>query len=159
MHDVVVPESRSVSIPLTRSGFDADLHDWIEAEIVRSVEPVQAIICLNDETAAAVIPQLWTLGVRVPQDVVVTGSGNLPLPGSAFEQIVTVHEPLRELGFHTTKAMLELIENSDAEPVREVIDIVEIHDRSGILGAEATGIMETTHLPSLKAILKDKASG
>ena len=45
-------------------------------ELLRSCRSVDAIICGEDETAVGVVKGLLSAGVRIPQDVAVTGYNN-----------------------------------------------------------------------------------
>ena len=54
------------------------------AELLNSGFQPTAVICVNDFTAIGVLRELRDRGLRVPQDVSVTGFDNIQLPSTAI---------------------------------------------------------------------------
>jgi LacI family transcriptional regulator len=57
-----------------------------------------AIICVNDFTALGVLRELRDQGLRVPQDVSVTGFDNIKLSEFCYPALTTVHIPRVRIG-------------------------------------------------------------
>lgn len=57
-----------------------------------------AIVCVNDFMAVGVLRELREQGLRVPQDVSVTGFDNIRLAEFASPPLTTVHIPREEIG-------------------------------------------------------------
>ena len=57
-----------------------------------------AIICANDFTALGVLRELRDQGLRVPQDVSVTGFDNIKLSEFCYPALTTVHIPRDRIG-------------------------------------------------------------
>jgi DNA-binding LacI/PurR family transcriptional regulator len=57
-----------------------------------------AIICVNDFMAAGVLRALRDAGLRVPEDVSVTGFDNLSLSEYCWPPLTTAHIPRDEIG-------------------------------------------------------------
>jgi DNA-binding LacI/PurR family transcriptional regulator len=57
-----------------------------------------AIICVNDITAVGVLLELRQRGLRVPQDVSVTGFDNVKLSEFCYPALTTVHIPRERIG-------------------------------------------------------------
>ncbi|GAB3425293.1 LacI family DNA-binding transcriptional regulator [Flindersiella endophytica] len=77
------------------------------SRLLESGEPLpQGIVCANDETALGVIVALMDKGIRVPQDVAVTGFDDIPMAGLMASGLTTVHQPMRELGAETARLLL-----------------------------------------------------
>jgi DNA-binding LacI/PurR family transcriptional regulator len=57
-----------------------------------------AIVCVNDFMAMGVLRELRERGLRVPQDVSVTGFDNIRLSQFCYPALTTVHIPRREIG-------------------------------------------------------------
>jgi len=57
-----------------------------------------AIVCVNDFMAAGVLRELRTQGMRVPQDVSVTGFDNIALSEFCSPPLTTVHIPREQIG-------------------------------------------------------------
>jgi LacI family transcriptional regulator len=58
----------------------------------------RAIICANDQTALGAIHALARRGIRVPQDIAVTGFDDVPVARHLHPPLTTVRQPMQELG-------------------------------------------------------------
>ncbi len=65
-----------------------------------------AIICVNDFTALGVLRELRESGLRVPQDVSVTGFDNIKLSEFCYPALTTVHIPRDRIGATAFDCML-----------------------------------------------------
>jgi DNA-binding LacI/PurR family transcriptional regulator len=63
----------------------------------RSPRPT-ALICVNDVMAVGALRELRTRGLRVPEDVSVTGFDNVTLSQFAVPALTTVHIPREQIG-------------------------------------------------------------
>jgi LacI family transcriptional regulator len=90
-------------------------------ERLLAVEPrVTAIACANDLLAIGALGRLAELGVRVPDDVSVTGFDDIVWAGRTSPPLSTVRLPMRELGaagFEHARQML-----AGGRPRRRVLD-------------------------------------
>ena len=66
------------------------------ADAVLAEAGVQALVCANDELALGLIRQLRKRGVRVPDDVAVTGWDDVM--AARYTDLTTVRQPAREVG-------------------------------------------------------------
>ena len=57
-----------------------------------------AIVCVNDFMAVGVLRELREHGLRIPQDVSVTGFDNIKSSEFRFPPLTTVHIPREEIG-------------------------------------------------------------
>jgi LacI family transcriptional regulator len=72
-----------------------------------------AVVCANDQMAIGVLQSLVRGGVRVPEDLSVTGFDDI-FPGSLFEPgLTTVHQPMRLLGERACARLLDRIAQPD----------------------------------------------
>jgi DNA-binding LacI/PurR family transcriptional regulator len=57
-----------------------------------------AIICVNDITAVGALRELRERGIRVPEDISVTGFDNVKLSEFCYPALTTVHVPRERIG-------------------------------------------------------------
>jgi LacI family transcriptional regulator len=80
-----------------------------------------AIVCANDQMAIGVLQALARGGVRVPEELSVTGFDDI-FPGSLFEpSLTTVHQPMRLLGERACARLLDRIAQPDLPPQVELL--------------------------------------
>jgi LacI family transcriptional regulator len=70
----------------------------IEALLDAGRKLPRAILCANDQTALGVIHALAQRGIRVPQDVAITGFDDVPVARHLHPPLTTVRQPMQELG-------------------------------------------------------------
>jgi len=76
-------------------------------QIMQSDIRPTAVMCGNDVLAAGALQRARELGLRVPQDVSITGFDDIELARIVVPALTTVHVPHREMG---RKAAIELVE-------------------------------------------------
>ncbi|MFW5827565.1 MAG: LacI family DNA-binding transcriptional regulator, partial [Alkalispirochaeta sp.] len=77
------------------------------------------VICGNDETAAALMPRLETLGVVIPDDMAIVGFDDIRYASMLKVPLTTLHQPVQEIGNLAVEAMLWRLSNPQA-PARTV---------------------------------------
>ena len=88
--------------------------------LLASGEKFSAILCENDEMALGVIHVLAEAGIKVPDDVSVTGMDNLRFGEYANPALTTVSLPSTKIGEQTMRMMLDFYIDAESS-VREVI--------------------------------------
>jgi LacI family transcriptional regulator len=78
-------------------------------ELMRPERPPTAVICGNDVLAVGAISEAKTLGLRVPQDVSITGFDNIDIAAVVEPALTTVHVPHRRMGHSAADQLLKLI--------------------------------------------------
>jgi LacI family transcriptional regulator len=79
-----------------------------------------AIVCANDQTAIGVLYALDRHGVRVPQDVAVTGFDDIPVARHLQTQLTTVRQRIRELGATAFEVLYSMI-NHETPAMSDVV--------------------------------------
>lgn len=98
-----------------------------------------AILCVNDYMALGVLRQLRDLGLRVPEDVSVSGFDNISLADVASPALTTAHIPREQIG----RLILDnLIGDGKDKAATEVVIEPELVVR------ESTGIANQNHFPN-----------
>jgi LacI family transcriptional regulator len=79
-----------------------------------------ALVCGNDEMAVSVIGALKNRGIRVPEDIAVTGWDDIPVAELVSPPLTTVRQPTRELGRSAARMLLQRI-NGEADTPDDLI--------------------------------------
>jgi len=90
------------------------------AKVMEGRNPPDAIICANDRTASFVIQTLNAIGLKVPEDVRVTGFDDLAYARGSKTPLTTVRQPCAELGRVALRTLVERILHRDLPP-REIL--------------------------------------
>lgn len=89
-------------------------------------EPVpRAIACANDQSALGAMYALRERGLRVPQDVAVTGFDDVPVARHLTPSLTTVRQPIRQLGAEAFELLHAMIAGERPDR-REVVLPVEL---------------------------------
>lgn len=91
------------------------------AEILGGHRLPEAIACANDQMAIGVLAGLRRAGIRVPDDVAVTGYDDIYPARILGPRLTTVSQPLGDLGTRAALRLLERITDPGLEPRAEVL--------------------------------------
>ena len=80
---------------------------------------VTAIVCAADHQAYPLVSALRASGIRVPEDVSVTGFDGVS-PPNGEDQLTTVRTPFRDIGISSVVSLLRRVSNSSA-PRRHIL--------------------------------------
>jgi LacI family transcriptional regulator, galactose operon repressor len=84
--------------------------------LARSARPT-ALVCVNDVMAVGALRELRARGLRVPEDVSVTGFDNVTLAQFAVPALTTVHIPREQIG----RTICECLMREDVPREREFV--------------------------------------
>jgi LacI family gluconate utilization system Gnt-I transcriptional repressor len=79
---------------------------------------IDAIMCASDALAVGTLMECLRRGLRVPQDIAVTGFGDVELSAELIPSLTTVHLPRYEIGRRTAEVLLERIAGTYSGPRR-----------------------------------------
>jgi DNA-binding LacI/PurR family transcriptional regulator len=99
-----------------RTAADADTLDGgrlATRSLLASGETPSAIVCVNDIMAVGALRELRERGLRVPEDVSVTGFDNVKLSEFCYPALTTVHIPRERIGKLVCESLLA---KSDGNP-------------------------------------------
>ena len=102
-------------VRILRSDFTRDGGRATAARILAARRP-RAILCSNDETALGVLDVLEQRGIRVPEDVLVTGFDGITAGRHSRPRLTTVHQPMVELGRAAVHAITARLDDPTLEP-------------------------------------------
>lgn len=77
---------------------------------------VDAIMCASDTLAVGTLMESLRQGLRVPQDVAVTGFGDVELSAELVPSLTTVHLPRYEIGRRTAEVLIARIAGTYSGP-------------------------------------------
>lgn len=98
-------------------GFDED-HGYKSAlALVEEGAELDGIVAANDELAVGVCRALETSGLRVPQDMAVTGWDDTPMAKRFAPSLTTVRQPMKELGSHAAELLFARIEGIETQDI------------------------------------------
>lgn len=80
-----------------------------------------ALMCANDEIALGSYGAARQLGLRVPDDVAITGWDDIPIARFTAPSLTTVRQPLRELGAEAARLLTERIRGDRSVPHHVVL--------------------------------------
>lgn len=94
-----------------------------------------AIFASNDDMAAGVMHVAHDRGIKVPDQLSVTGFDDSPLSWQIWPRLTTVHQPIRQLGQAAASRLLRMIrgrENADDSVGSEILGYaLKIRDSTG----------------------------
>lgn len=85
--------------------------------------PPPALVCGNDDTALGVLDVLRARGVRVPQDVVVTGFDDDDAARTAHPSVTTVRQPAADLGATAVELLDARVQDPSTPPAHVVVPV------------------------------------
>ena len=90
-------------------------------ELFKRAHPPTAIMAENDVVAVGVLHGAQCAGLRIPDDLSVTGFDDIPLAGHTFPELTTVAQPYDQMAAHATQRLLSRILNPRIEPECEIL--------------------------------------
>ena len=114
-----VPDEPDIRAALTRA-------DGRAAVVTLAARPdglPQGLVLANDQMAVGAMEQLAALGVRVPQDIAVTGFDGIPLGRMVRPSLTTVRQPMRQMGEDAVDLLTTRLAGSEREPVSLMLPV------------------------------------
>ena len=89
-----------------------------------------AVVCANDETALGMLVGALGRGLRVPQDLVITGFDDVPTAALVTPALTTVRQPVRELAAEAARLILGAVDQPGSTPTGSLVLPTELVLRS-----------------------------
>ncbi|WP_420339468.1 LacI family DNA-binding transcriptional regulator [Roseibium sp.] len=86
-------------------------------QLMSGANPPTAVMCGNDVLAVGALRAAANLGLKVPDDVAITGFDNIELAFVAPVPLTTVHVPHRRMGQLAARALIEALHGRSPESV------------------------------------------
>lgn len=81
-----------------------------------------AIMCMNDEMAIGALQSFKSHGLRVPDDISVTGFDNIDYSSYCDPPLTTIAQPAEEMGKLAVEGLIRLIEGAELTHEEHVLD-------------------------------------
>jgi DNA-binding LacI/PurR family transcriptional regulator len=94
---------------VVQSPFEADMCRWTRQWLSAADRPT-AIMGFNDEAAMTIFSTAYDLGLRVPQDLSITGFGDLLVGRNLRPRLTTVRQNPMQIGRRAAQLLLQRIE-------------------------------------------------
>ena len=95
--------------------FRQDLSYQVLRDLLTRRQDLDAVVALNDESAMGALGALTEAGLRVPEDVVVTGFDNTKSASLAWPGLTTVDQDLDRQGAVAAETLLALVDGENSE--------------------------------------------
>jgi DNA-binding LacI/PurR family transcriptional regulator len=98
------------SLPIVRAAdlSEEEAHRWA-IKLLESTQPPDAIVAAIDRQAVGVLRAARDLGVRVPEELGVSGEGDTVLARHSHPALTSVRVGARRLGQHAVEVLLQLL--------------------------------------------------
>jgi LacI family transcriptional regulator len=77
-------------------------------QLMQSDERPTAVMCANDVLAAGAVKKAHQMGIKVPEDVSITGFDDLDIAEIVSPPLTTVHVPHRNMGKHAAETLVAM---------------------------------------------------
>lgn len=81
---------------------------------------ISCVFCGNDVIAAAAQKRARQMGLRVPEDISITGFDDIAMASALWPELTTVHVPHRQMGEMVAKGLLDAIELGEPVVSRKI---------------------------------------
>lgn len=143
MNDRATDRVQGVRSAIRRNGLNPEALEVIEAPytfeggadafetlVKRSPRPT-AVICGNDVLAVGAISRAKSFGLKVPDDVSITGFDDIDIAEVVEPPLTTVHVPHRRMGAAAAHMLLQLIAGESTESKIEIGVEITVRDSLG----------------------------
>lgn len=90
-------------------------------KLLNSKSRPEVIVCFNDNLAIEVLNTARDIGLRIPEDLAVTGFGNLPFTDKVRPQLTSVDQQAEEIGRQAARLLLKRIARKGEAVPQEIL--------------------------------------
>lgn len=98
-----------------QSGYEA------AGRILKQSTPVSAIVCENDEMALGAISRLKEAGVRIPEDISVTGFDDIAFAKFSDPPLTTIAQPAEEFGETAINLLIDVLSGKAKRAMKVIL--------------------------------------
>lgn len=105
------------TVEIVRGNFTFKSGVEVSSRILDRADRPTALVCANDDMAAGALLTAHRLGLRIPEDISITGFDDTPVSEIVWPPLTTVHQPIRQLGAKAVERLVQLVGNGEGEAV------------------------------------------
>lgn len=105
------------ALPVLHGEFSRQRARAVAADLALRDAVPRAIVCANDQMALGILDVFAERGIRVPDDVIVSGFDGLDAAAESAPRLTTVNQPMEHLGRAAVQAMVSRLARPDQEPI------------------------------------------
>lgn len=111
------------ALPVLHGEFSRERGRAVAEDLIARRSLPRALVCANDQMALGVLDALRPAGIRVPEDVIVTGFDGIDESGRSTPRLTTVRQPMLDLGRAAVRAMVSRLTDPDLAPVSTELQV------------------------------------
>ncbi|AXI46659.1 LacI family transcriptional regulator [Sulfitobacter sp. SK012] len=119
------------TVPVIETPYDIENGETAFKQMMSSDVTPTVVMCGNDVLAAGALKGAREMGLRVPEDVSITGFDDIDVSRIVTPSLTTVHVPHREMGRKAAKELVAIVEGGDAAVSEELQISLRIRDSLG----------------------------
>ncbi|PRY44569.1 LacI family transcriptional regulator [Umezawaea tangerina] len=101
-------------------------------ELLDAADPPTALVCFNDKLAVGALRAARARGLRVPEDVSITGFDDIDLSRATTPALTTVRQPLAEMGRIAVTQLMRVLDGHRPEALHlELSTTLVVRDSTG----------------------------
>lgn len=117
---------------ITRGGFTFQDGANSAKVLVEKNPKISALFSFNDMNALGAIRGLADLGLKVPDDISVTGNDDIAISSIFIPRLTTVHYPIKEIALEASRLLLKRMKEPVFTKAREIIISPELIVRESV---------------------------
>ncbi|MDF2178608.1 LacI family DNA-binding transcriptional regulator [Aliiglaciecola sp. CAU 1673] len=99
-------------------------------QLLANSKPPTAIFCFNDDIAIGAMFEAKRHGLRIPQDLSITGFDNVRVSAYMDPPLTTVDQPAYEMGRRAVEVLLQMIRREPLQRTREILPFTLLERQS-----------------------------
>ena len=119
------------SLPVIETLYDIQNGEVAMKALMEAADRPTVVMCGNDVLAVGAMRYAQSIGLRVPQDVSITGFDDIELARIVTPNLTTVHVPHREMGRKAATELVDIVEKSSAGTSIELRTTLVMRDSLG----------------------------
>lgn len=126
VRDALEARGLNTQTPVVETAYGIETGDAALEALLQEHPRLTAVICGNDVLAVGALRAAHRLGLRVPQDISITGFDDIELASVATPGVSTVHVPHREMGQQAASVLVDMIEAGTRPASVRLVPTLEI---------------------------------